>query len=41
MRLHWPQLLIKPPSVQLALQEEHSLPHSVSLLLFFTFMGIR
>lgn len=39
--LHWLQLLIKPPSVQLAPQEEHSLPHSVSQLLFFMFIGIR
>lgn len=39
--LHWLQLLIKPPSVQLAPQEEHSLPHSVPQLLFFMFIGIR
>lgn len=41
MCLHWFQLLIKPLLVQLAFQEEHSLPHSVSPLLFFMFMGIR
>ena len=28
--LQWPQLLIKPPSVQLPTQEAHSFPHSVS-----------
>lgn len=41
MCLHWLQLLIKPPSMQLASPEEHSLPHTVFLLLFFMFIGIR
>lgn len=39
--LRWPQLLIRLPSVQPAPQEEHSLPHSVSRPLFFTFGGVR
>lgn len=38
---HWLQLLIKLPFVHLAHQEGHSLPHTVSLLLFFMFIGIR
>lgn len=38
---HWLQLLIKLPFMHLAHQEGHSLPHTVSLLLFFMFMGIR